>query len=262
MMKSVRTLFFTLMMFGLISCGPAASVGTAEDKGETMHLVPAGEFIMGSETADGNERPSHKVYLDAFQMDVYEVTNAMYQACVEADGCTPPQAAGSKTQPDYYESSKFRDFPVLNVDWNQAGAYCEWRGGSLPTEAQWEKAARGTDERVRPWGSGISCNEAGYLGCVDDTVNVGSYEAGLSPYGMYDMAGNVWEWVADWYSETYYQNSPYENPLGPEDGMVRVIRGGAWNNNEEYLRTSVRDGYAADEFREFIGFRCAQTALP
>ena len=273
MKKLFRIALFILITLVLLSCQTVSNAANTptptppsdeiiDTKGVPIRLVPAGEFIMGSENADSNERPSHKVYQDAFYMDTYEVTNALYQVCVNAGGCTPPQETFSETRPDYYGGSKFEDFPVLNVDWNQASAYCEWRGGSLPTEAQWEKAARGTDERIRPWGNGVSCDQVGYMDCVDDTVKVGSYESGMSPYGMYDMAGNVWEWVADWYSETYYQNSPYENPLGPENGMVRVIRGGAWNNNEDYLRTSVRDGYPPEEFREFIGFRCAQPASP
>jgi len=144
-----------------------------------MRLVPAGEFTMGS--IKEVEQPVHTVYLDTFYMDAYEVTNAHYKACVDAGGCTPPQKLGSSTHSIYYGNSNFDYYPVIYVNWNQAKAYCEWRGANLPTEAQLEKAARGIDERTRPWGEGIDCNKANYFGCVGDTTKVGSYEGGKSP---------------------------------------------------------------------------------
>ncbi|MBK7448810.1 MAG: SUMF1/EgtB/PvdO family nonheme iron enzyme [Anaerolineales bacterium] len=214
----------------------------------------------GSENADNTERPNHKVYLDAFQMDVRRSDQRDVSGMWRRGAALRRRRPGSETRSDYYGSSKFEDFPVLNVDWNQASAYCEWRGGSLPTEAQWEKAARGTDERILPWGNGVSCDQVGYMDCVDDTVKVGSYESGMSPYGVYDMAGNVWEWVADWYSETYYQNSSYENPLGPENGMVRGFAAGVI-----IMKITCAPPFATDtpgRIQEFIGFRCAQPASP
>jgi formylglycine-generating enzyme required for sulfatase activity len=236
------------------------------DNGVPMRLVPAGEFTMGSENGSSDEKPVHTVYLDAFYMDKYEVTNALYKACEEAGGCTPPKDTSSYTRSSYYGNSEFDDYPVIYVDWNQAKAYCEWRGPStgsgythLPTEAQWEKAARGADGRTYPWGEGIDCDKANYSGCKGDTTPVGSYESGQSPYGIYDLAGNVWEWTADWYSETYYQNSPTENPLGPDTGQYRVLRGGAWNNSDYYVRSSDRGNNSPVIIDNFVGFRCARS---
>lgn len=225
-------------------------------KGVTMRLVPAGEFTMGSETYD-DEKPIHQVYLDAFYMDIYEVTNTLYEACVDAGGCTLPKNTSR------YDDVEYENHPVVYVDWNQADAYCSWRDASLPTEAQWEKAARGEDGRTYPWGEGISCNQANYYDgskyCVGDTTEVGSYESGKSPYGMYDMAGNVWEWVNDWYDENYYSNSPFSNPLGPDSGQFRVLRGGAWDGYGYLLRASLRDWLAPGGFSSGFGFRCVRS---
>ncbi|HXF84844.1 MAG TPA: SUMF1/EgtB/PvdO family nonheme iron enzyme [Anaerolineales bacterium] len=230
-------------------------------KGVTMRLVPAGKFTMGSENGDSDERPVHPVYLDAFYMDIYEVTNALYRACVEAGVCDPPHKTSSDTRSSYYGNPEFDDYPVINVDWYQAQAYCEWRGARLPTEAEWEKAARGTDGRTFPWGEGIDCNKANYYDgnhyCVGDTTQVGSYENGKSPYGLYDMAGNVWEWVADLYSETYYSQSPFRNPQGPASGDYRVLRGGSWVDYENLIRSADRFRLGPDHWGDVIGFRCA-----
>ena len=223
-----------------------------DEKGAAMRLVPAGEFEMGSERYD-DEKPIHQVYLDAFYMDKYEVTNALYKACVDAGGCTPPQNTSR------YNDPKYENHPVVYVDWYQSQACCEWRGASLPAEAQWEKAARGTDGRTYPWGEGIDCGKANYSTCKGDTTPVGSYESGQSPYGIYDLAGNVWEWTADWYSETYYQISPAKNPLGPESGTYRVLRGGSWSNFEYNLRVSNRGRSDPDVANVNIGFRCLRS---
>ncbi len=237
-----------------------------DEKGVTMRLVPAGEFTMGSESGNNGEEPIHQVYLDAFYMDIYEVTNAAYKSCVAADVCDPPQSTSSYTHDDYYENSQYDDYPVIYVDWNQANAYCEWRGASLPTEAQWEKAARGDDGRTYPWGEGISCSQADYYDgnkdCIGDTTEVGSYESGKSPYGMYDMAGNVWEWVADWYDLIYYANSPSSNPLGPSSGEYRALRGGSWYYNDYYLRASYRSWNVPSYNYYVVGFRCARGTSP
>jgi formylglycine-generating enzyme required for sulfatase activity len=237
-----------------------------DTKGVTMYLVPAGEFTMGSEKGIDDERPAHQVYLDAFYMDIYEVTNSLYQACVDVGGCTPPQKTSSQTRSSYYGNSQFDDYPVIYVDWNMAKTYCEWRGDRLPTEAEWEKAARGTDGRMYPWGEDISCDKSNYNGCKEDTTKVGSYLNGVSPYGLYDMAGNVWEWVNDWYDSGYYQSSPPLNPLGPGSGQSRVLRGGSWDtigigvSGDGYnVRSAYRHYLTPDAIRSSVGFRCARS---
>ena len=227
-----------------------------------MRLVPEGEFTMGSKIGEPDEAPVHNVYLDAFYMDTYEVTNALYEACVSAGVCDPPHQVNSYSHSSYYGNSEFDNYPVVYVDWSQAKAYCEWRSADLPTEAQWEKAARGTDGRVYPWGEGINCERASYGGCQSDIDGVGSYESGISPFGLYDMAGNVWEWVSDWYSETYYRNSPASNPLGPDGGTHRVLRGGTWDSPDHNLHTSRRLKYKPAFYTEGIGFRCSRDANP
>jgi serine/threonine-protein kinase len=232
-----------------------------------MSLVPAGEFTMGDNNGPEEERPAHIVYLDAFYMDIYEVTNKQYKDCVDAGICQPPVSDGSNTRSSYYGNSQYEDYPVIYVNWDMANTYCgAWRGAELPTEAQWEKAARGTDARTYPWGEELpDCSTANYWSltygvCVGDTTAVGSYESGKSPYGIYDMAGNVWEWVADWYSETYYRNSPTANPMGPGSGKVRAVRGGAWLGDYPFLRASGR--HSESNWRQGffdVGFRCART---
>ena len=238
----------------------------ADDKGVEMVLVPAGEFTMGNDRGQEYERPAHKVYLDSFYIDIYEVTNRRYKDCVDTGVCHVPLYIGSETRSSYYGNLEYEDYPVIYVNWEMAQTYCEWRGAQLPTEAQWEKAARGTDGRTYPWGEGIDCTNANYWDstrgiCVGDTTKVGSYEGGKSSYGAYDMAGNVWEWVADWYLETYYQNSPASNPLGPATGDMRSLRGGGWAGLINQLYTFGRH-VSLDEYPVgYIdaGFRCAKT---
>ena len=235
------------------------SIEIKDDKGVSMMLVPAGEFTMGSEDGISNEQPVHKVYQDAFFMDKYEVTNVHYRACVDSGTCTPPKQTGLIDRPGYYGNLEFNDYPVIYINWNQANTYCKWRGGGLPTEAQWEKAARGTDARTYPWGEGLDCDRAsawaGYGGCSNTTVKVGSYESGKSPYGAYDMAGNVQEWVADWYGADYYNNSPTSNPLGPNLGQYRVLRGGSFIGD---VRSSYRNFSIPTYIQSDTGFRCAK----
>ena len=245
-----------------------------------MALIPAGEFTMGRSAEDEfagcqalnqqgcelsvfmDEEPIHHVMLDAFSIDKTEVTNALYQACEDQGACAPPQKSNSNSQTNYYRNPAFDDYPVIYVTWEQAKTYCEWRGGRLPTEAEWEKAARGTDERTYPWGEKIDETFANFNYSVRDTTAVGTYGNGKSPYGLYDMAGNVWEWVADWYSDTYYGKSPTENPSGPASGEMRVLRGGSWGLVGVSVSTSYR--YARDpaESGPDLGFRCAKDANP
>ena len=231
--------------------------------GMVMVNVPAGEFKMGSDkTVDAqaydNELPQHTVYLDAYWIDKTLVTNGMYTNCVNAGSCTVPDNTSSRTRSDYYSSSQYADYPVIFVDWNQVSAYCQWAGRRLPTEAEWEKAARGTDGRIFPWGNGVpTCSLANFSGCGGDTSAVDSHPEGASLYGVLDMAGNVWEWVADWYSETYYGESPANNPTGPATGDYRVLRGGSWVKNVQSVRSADRFRLNPDLGDDYLGFRCA-----
>ncbi len=266
-------------LFGLgkQGVGPLAALATPtpgigsfiESDGVTMMFVPAGAFSMGSESRSDDEKPIHSVTLDAYYIDKYEVTNAAYKRCVDAGVCDPPKQSNSYTRDAYYGNPEFDEYPVIYVDWNMANAYCEWRGPStgsgqtrLPTEAEWEKAARGLDGRTYPWGENIDCDKANYSSCAGDTTKVGSYLDGVSPYGLYDMAGNVWEWVADWYDSSYYSNSPSSNPLGPSLGEYRVLRGGSWYNLDYSVRSANRYVNSPVFINYYVGFRCAHSSPP
>lgn len=230
-----------------------------------MALIPAGEFPMGSDEGDTDERPVHRIVLDAYAIDRYEVTNGQYEAFMEATG---------HRRPLYWGDARFSgsDRPVIGVSWDDADAYCRWAEKRLPTEAEWEKAARGVEGETYPWGDtfdGKRLNWRGHADYARDpdphidgyafTAPAGSYPTGASSYGVHDMLGNVWEWCADWYDEGFYKQSPPRNPKGPPDGRSRVLRGGAWID----YRSSVR---SANRMRAFpslrhmdIGFRCAKT---
>ncbi len=244
-------------------------------QGVVMRFVPPGEFRMGSDEAisPAQEKPVHQVYLDAFYIDKYEVTNKLYKACVDAGTCQPPLDFKSFTRSSYYDNPEFDHYPVIAVSWNMAKTYCEWREAQLPTEAQWEKAARGTDARTYPWGEGISCDKANYWpkdqACIGDTMQVGAYAGNISPYDVYDMAGNVMEWVADRYSATYYSDSPASNPLGPVSGSdeERVFRGGSWMSNDQGVHTTSRhwvwdSSSRVPYYSQDLGFRCARGISP
>lgn len=223
-----------------------------------MVFVPAGEFTMGSNDFDW-EKPPHTIYLDDFWMDKLEVTNALYKRCADAGKCSAPNLTSSFTRNSYYGNAQFDNFPVIHISWNDANAYCAWAGKKLPTEAQWEKAARGTDARAYPWGNAFDKDKLNSsAGGKGDTTAVGSYPAGASPYGALDMAGNVWEWVTDWYDENYYSNSPARNPRGPTNGTYRVVRGGAWEFNTVTVRVAVRVNVVPSSRDVSLGFRCAQ----
>jgi formylglycine-generating enzyme required for sulfatase activity len=212
---------------------------------------------MGNNEGQNDEQPVHEVTLAAFYIDQYEVTNALYKRCVAAGGCEQPGCS------DLYEAETKKNHPVVCVTWYQAQKYCEWQGVRLPTEAEWEKAARGTDGRIYPWGNewdAKRCNT--YEGGKVDTTPVGSYPDGVSPYGVYDMAGNVWEWVDDWYDEKYYSNSPAENPPGPSNGQAKALRGGGWYYIASDARATSHYVDDPDDQNGVVGFRCAAAAGP
>ena len=215
-----------------------------------MVKVPAGEFTMGSDSGGSDEKPVHRVYLDEFYIDKYEVTNEQYNQCVSAGTCSGNKKYNGFTDPRQ---------PVVGVNWSQADTYCKWAKKRLPTEAEWEKAARGTDGRTYPWGEGIDCTKANYSKCGHKkTKPVGSYPSGASPYGAMDMAGNVLEWCSDWYGKKYYRNSPNRNPKGPGSGRLRVLRGGGWINSPYGIRASNRGWLNPTSWDNSLGFRCAR----
>ncbi len=276
--------------------------------GMMMVYVPAGPFLMGSSDEEvdyaiencipeehpeyecprswfKDEQPQHEVYLDAYWIDQTEVTNDMFERFLNETGATAEVIVGKAvgkiyfidtlfSQVDHkdgiwYTAQTYDEHPVAGVTWNGASTYCEWAGKHLPTEAQWEKAARGTEGWIFPWGDeGIDCNRANYGGCVGDTTPVGDYPEGASPYGAQDMIGNVWEWVQDWFEEDYYSQSPYVNPVGPiisEEpimGWPHVLRGG-WalgDPRDTYThRTTARWLNAPGYGSEVIGFRCVSS---
>jgi len=223
--------------------------------------VPAGEFLMGREDSSSNEIPVHYVYLDTYEIGKYEVTNQQYLQCVKGGVCSLPRNGK-------YNTTEYANHPVVDVSWFDADTFCTWndRNGRLPTEAEWEKAARGTDGRTYPWGEGRDNSYVNYLANVGDTAIVGSYPKGVSPYGAYDMAGNVLEWVADWFFSTYYRTYPIDqwpsNPSGPEDGYARVLRGGSWNNRDSNVRSTARYRDDPTFTINSVGFRCARSTSP
>jgi serine/threonine-protein kinase len=236
--------------------------------GMTLVYVPEGKFLMGSKDTDvpslDNERPQRLVNLDAFWIDATEVTNKQYRPCIDAQVCSPKVDAGDDWR-IYNNDSKYDDYPAVFVDWKNASAYCEWVGRRLPTEAEWEKAARGTDGQIYPWGSGAPNNDLlNYNGKINFPTAVKSYPDGVSPYGAYDMAGNVLEWVSDWYSDAYYSIAPLLNPLGPESGTRHIGRGGSNNSGADVVRSAYRFHVAPNFFGQLTyndgGFRCALSA--
>ncbi len=226
------------------TASPAPAIGSTRRRavdGMILVYVPSGEFNMGTMNAGGcpSEYPEHRVFLDAFWLDRTEVTNFMYSLCVHSDACQPPRRTDSSTRPSYFNNPRYAEYPVINVEWNQADTYCRWAGARLPTEAEWEKAARGTDDRIFPWGNAEpSCLLANDVGCVGDTSAVDAHPSGVSPYGALDMAGNVWEWVADWHG--YYSPAFQSNPRGPAVGVLRIVRGSSWNGDGSYYNSFMR----------------------
>ena len=259
-------LFLTLFA----SLSRAMSRAMAEPE---MCFIPAGTFTMGSDDDMPNETPAHEIYLDAYYIGKTEVTNAAYYqfwrtAGGDASGHTPISYGDAFGEwPDIAKSKP--NYPVVGVSWHDAVAYAAWVGKRLPTEAEWEKAARSTDARPWPWGDTFSqrlknkmrhANVAHAEDGFQHLAPVGHYPTGASPYGALDMAGNVWEWTADWYSDTYYHRSEERNPAGPGIGSRRVVRGGSWLNPSNLSRCSTRIGQYPNIGTSFIGFRLARDA--
>ncbi len=224
--------------------------------GANMVLIPAGKFLMGNPKeeswSDEHQHPQHSVHLDEYYIYKYEVTNEQFWKFVNETGYGAEGKWDEYFRRNDYWNTESEHHPVINVTWNDAGAYCKWAGGWLPTEAQWEKAARGEDGRIYPWGNdwegkklnwynGPKVLEMAIITQGRGTLPVGSFPSGASPYGCMDMVGNVWEWCNDWYDEDYYKQSPLQNPDGPSSGIGRVVRGGSWNESRyNKFRCAVR----------------------
>lgn len=225
---------------------------------DEMVAIPAGPFVRGTENGGFDEQPQRTIRLDAFSIDRHEVTNHQYQQFVLATGHRKPGL------PARYAKSggkmKGANQPVVYVSWDDATEYCRWKGKRLPTETEWEKAMRGSDGRLWPWGNKEQPNGANWARVQDGyevSAPVGVFQADRSPYGIMDGAGNVIEWVADWYDETYYKSSPEQNPPSPEYGTYRVLRGGGYTTTGGDVRITSRSKMMPDFRDETIGFRCA-----
>jgi len=262
-------LFAAVAIFGLYLIIPSLASQKAKPDLDEMVAIPAGYFIMGDNGGGDNEKPIHKVYVDAFLMDKYEVTVAQYQRFIEATDHRLPE--------NWNEQLQKPKRPAVNLDWNDANAYANWAGKRLPTEAEWEYAARGGNTGVGgkllykyPWGNTASATKANFD--ADSSrgrqwegwhiaklylKDVGSYSP--NGYGLYNMAGNVWEWCADWSDPNYYKTSPERNPKGPMNGRYRVLRGGSWYHKANSMRCAARRGRGpAIRGGYFIGIRCVQ----
>jgi len=238
----------------------------SEPKPNPLRIIPAGVFVMGSDDGGIDEQPERRVFLSAYLIQQFEVTQGQYAEFVTVTGQRSPSIRKGMTgerRADNIESFNHPNQPVVRVSWNDANAFCQWRGMRLPTEAEWERAARGTDGREWPWGferpgpvplANVSGDEDGGV----YTAIVGTYPADLSPDGLYDMTGNAREWVADWYEELYYREAPLQNPAGPDRGEMRTLRGGSWNDGALWGRTTARSKMFPDYRDTTIGFRCAK----
>jgi hypothetical protein len=216
---------------------------------------------------DADNQPIHVVKLESFYIEKTEVTNAQYAACQAAGACPAPLAVNSNLRSNYYTNPQYNNYPVINVDWNRAKAYCQWQGKRLPTEAEWEKAAHGTELRKYPWGNDafVTCQRANIYSCVGDTVPVGSYPQSASVYGALNMTGNVSEWVNDYYNRFYYERSPYYNPLGPTPGPdthgeEHLLRGGSWADVSNAATSHVRVDESETYHYLQLGIRCVRSS--
>jgi len=236
--------------------------------GAPLKRIPAGEFLMGTSISkrDGgrNEYPERRIFLDAFYMDSLEITNGRYLEFVKATGHRIPEHPRDKTLTLWQGATvpaAFKDHPVINVDWSDAAAYCAWAGRRLPTEAEWERAARGTTGRRFPWGDAEPTRTlANYLNQWRNGGGlepVGSHLQGASPEGVQDLQGNVWEWVSDWYDPHYYEKGPLRNPKGPNEGTRKVMRGSGWESEAPLLRSAHRLSSDPKNRNHSLGFRCA-----
>jgi len=244
-----------------------ATVPPTENKispkdGMRLIRIPEGEFLMGNDDEDNPaSSPAHKVYLSAFWIDQTEVTNAMYAKCVAEQECLEPLAASGLNP--YYGKAAHENDPVIYASWQYARMYCTWAGRRLPTEAEWEKAARGTDGRSYPWGERQPAMDLlNFDANIGQPVAADRYPLGASPYGVLNMAGNVREWVADWFSPVYYHDLPYDNPQGPAKGKLKSLRGGAFDDHARESRTFERLGHEPTSAGRNRGFRCAQSENP
>ncbi len=281
MLRTIRNRHTTIMGIGawLILGACLSGLGHASElpqeiigkDGAPMVLIPAGTFPMGVPKAarDGglDERPNHEVFVDTFYMDKYELTNGRYLQFVTETGHRIPQHPSDPKKglwKGHMMPESVTDIPVINVDWHDADAYCRWAGKRLPTEAEWEKAAKGPNDWRFPWGDveptreHLNFNQS-WRGEATLT-QVGIYEKGKSPYGVYDVAGNVWEWVADWYDAGYYAISPARNPKGPETGTHKTLRSSGWQGETPQVRIFTRIKSLPTDRNNSTGFRCAQDA--
>lgn len=229
--------------------------------GAEMVFIPEGPFIMGtdSETAPASSKPAHEVSLKGFWIDKYEVTNALFAECANSGYCFHPRDYSSATHEDYYTDPDYADYPVIHVDWNQAYAYCAWAGKRLPTEAEWEKAARGTEGLTYPWGNKLPSELPMQINLFEagDTAPVDSHPEGVSPYGVYNMEGNVWEWTADHFDRFYYSKSPYQDPASLNGSNDYVVRGFSWAYPFSHYEITIRNSVYGFNHTYDLGFRCA-----
>lgn len=266
-LASLPLAFLSLASLSVLSgCGSSTPT-------DDMVQIPAGTYTVGREVEEfPAEGPTHTVTLGAFEIDVYEVTNSQFRSFTNAEDCPGPAVEGnpdpcvydgavqSNTRFDYWTNGTYRKYPVLNVRWDQADAYCRWLGKRLPTEAEWEVAARGSDAYLYPWGNEEpTCADANFEGCTPDSVSRYDLEGGVSPFGAMFMAGNLAEWTADWYNADYYTWGPTDNPQGPQTGSSKVVRGGSWYCPATKVTTTYRDHANPMLQYNTIGFRCARS---
>ncbi len=222
-------------------------------------FIPAGQFEMGN-SYDKNVMPAHVVELRSYWIDRTEVTNAQYGQCVTEGVCQQPVRLSSYTRPEYFGNPEYNDYPVIYVTWDDADTFCRWAGARLPTEAEWERAARGSDGRIYPWGNEWpQASLVNFNFSIGDTSPANDDASGASPYGVLNMAGNVAEWAADWFQGDYYSQSPLSNPMGPGATGSHVVRGGSWLDNPNAVRADLRVGYPSESAFVNLGFRCAES---